>query len=81
MKKSTMHETHPLNQAGLNQEAYCAFFMHRTVINTIEVKIMRSIAVIFLVVLLFIYVQVEISSLNPCSGFSPHPSLCNSDSL
>jgi len=40
---------------------------------------MRLISIIILVVLLFIWFNIEISSNNPCSSFSRTPSLCNSD--
>lgn len=40
---------------------------------------MKSIPLILLAVILFIYLNIVISSDNPCSSFSPTPSLCNSD--
>jgi|APFre7841882793_1041355.scaffolds.fasta_scaffold00140_7 hypothetical protein len=40
---------------------------------------MKAIPLILLAVLLFLYMNMEISSQSPCSSFSANPSLCTSD--
>jgi len=40
---------------------------------------MKAIPLIILAILLFLYINIEIASLNPCSNFSRDPSSCNSD--
>lgn len=42
---------------------------------------MRTIGIILLAVILFVYIDIMISSQNPCSSFSATPSLCNSDNI
>ena len=39
---------------------------------------MKPIALILITIILFIYFQIELASLNPCSGFSDRQSECNS---
>lgn len=40
---------------------------------------MGAIQLIIIAVLLFLFINIEIDSGNPCSNFSEHPELCNSD--
>lgn len=40
---------------------------------------MRVLALIILGILIFLYINLEIASMNPCSNFSHEQSLCNSD--
>jgi len=40
---------------------------------------MRTLAIIILGILIFVYIQIEVASENPCSSFSKNPSMCNSD--
>lgn len=42
---------------------------------------MKAIPMIILAVLLWLYIQIWVSESNPCSVWSPTPSLCNSDML
>ena len=42
---------------------------------------MRVLGIILLVILLYVYLQIEVSSSNPCNNFSSTPSLCNSDNV
>jgi hypothetical protein len=42
---------------------------------------MKAIPLIILAILLFLYINIEISSSNPCSSFSQHQSLCTSDNI
>lgn len=40
---------------------------------------MRIIGYVLLFVVIWFWIQIEISSQSPCSNFSKTPSLCNSD--
>ena len=42
---------------------------------------MKAIALIIIAVMIFIYINIEISAMNPCSNFSHNPGDCNSDRL
>jgi len=42
---------------------------------------MKELGLIILAILVFMYVNMEISSMNPCSNFSHNPSECNSDRM
>jgi len=42
---------------------------------------MKAIPLILLAALLFMYLNIEISSSNPCSVFSHNQSFCNSDNV
>ena len=42
---------------------------------------MKEIALILIVLLIFIYINIEILEDNPCSTLSRYPSLCNSDNF
>ena len=42
---------------------------------------MNAILYFLLAVLIFVIINMEIDSLNPCSNFSEHPSECNSDMI
>lgn len=40
---------------------------------------MKEITIFLLVILLFLWTQLYIASLNPCSQFNEHPEKCTSD--
>ena len=42
---------------------------------------MRILGIILIVILLYVYLQIEVSSLNSCNNFSVAPSLCSSDNV
>ena len=42
---------------------------------------MKAIPLIIIGIMLFLYINIEIASTNPCSNFSRNQSLCNSDNI
>ena len=42
---------------------------------------MKAIPLILLTIILFVYINIEIASHNPCSVFSTNQSFCNSDNI
>jgi hypothetical protein len=42
---------------------------------------MKAIPLILLAAILFLYLNIEISSQSPCSAFSHNQSYCNSDNI